>query len=81
MTKTSATKNTITQAPKTIKKAPIQKTVAKTPTLRKPQKITYPRLFNAVEDLAKEAGLTSGSTMSDLYSALEAAIVKDARGR
>ena len=49
---------------------------------RKPQKITYPRLFNAVEDVVKDAGLTAESaTVKDLYDALEAAIVKEARGR
>ncbi len=48
---------------------------------RKPQKITYPRLFNAVEDLVNEAALLPESTIKDLYDALEAAIVKDARGK
>ncbi|KKN26548.1 hypothetical protein LCGC14_0873750 [marine sediment metagenome] len=48
---------------------------------RKPQKITYPRLFNAVEDLVNEAGLLPEQTIKDLYDALEAAIVRDARGK
>ncbi len=48
---------------------------------RKPQKITYPRLFNAVEDLVDKAGLTLESTMKDLFDALKEAIVKDARGK
>ncbi len=55
--------------------------VAKKPATRKPQKITYPRLFNAVEDLVTSAELTAESTIKDLYAALEAAIVKDARGK
>ena len=48
---------------------------------RKPQKITYPRMYNAVENVVKGAGLTKESTIDDLYDALEAAIVKDARGK
>ncbi|KKM70961.1 hypothetical protein LCGC14_1435550 [marine sediment metagenome] len=55
--------------------------IVKKPATRKPQKITYPRLFNAVEDLVNGAGLTAESTIKDLYDALQAAIVKDARGK
>ena len=54
---------------------------AKKPATRKPQKITYPRLFNAIEDLVDKAGLTLESTMKDLFDALKEAIVKDARGK
>lgn len=60
---------------------PATKKISKTPAIRKPQKITIPRLFNAVEDIVKEAGLDELSSIKDLYDALEAAIVKDARGR
>ena len=55
--------------------------IVKKPATRKPQKITYPRLFNAVEDLVDKAGLTLESTMKDLFDALKEAIVKDARGK
>ncbi len=53
----------------------------KTRKPQKPQKITYPRLFNAIEDLVDKAGLTLESTMKDLFDALKEAIVKDARGK
>ena len=51
------------------------------PATRKPQKITIPRLFNAVEDIVNGAGLGMDDTIKDLYDELEAAIVKDARGK
>lgn len=47
----------------------------------KPQKITYPRLYNALEDIVDDAGLGMDDTIKNLYDALEAAIVKDARGK
>lgn len=59
-------------------KTPATKKPTKT---RKPQKITMPRLFNAVEDIVKGAGLTKESTIENLYDAFEAAIVREARGK
>ncbi len=54
------------------------KPATKKPT-RKPQKITTPRLFNAVEDIVNGAGLGLDATIEDLYKELEATIVKEAR--
>ncbi len=49
---------------------------------RKPtNKVAIPRLYNAVEDIVKEAELdVVTATIGDLYDAFEAAIVKAARG-
>ena len=49
---------------------------------RKPtNKVAIPRLFNAVEDIVKEAGLdVKTATIQELYQAFEDAIVKAARG-
>lgn len=52
----------------------------KTPVARKRPKITPPRLYNALEDVVKEADLGLDDTIKDLYDALRDAIVKDARG-
>ena len=48
---------------------------------RKPQKITYPRLYNALEEIVNSAGLKLDSTISDLYVVLDVEIVKEARGK
>ncbi len=56
-------------------KKPATKATRKRPT------ITTPRLFNAVEDIIIEAGLNQDSTIGDLYTALDAKIVKDARAK
>ncbi len=56
----------------------------KTPATKKavkPQKITIPRLFNALEDIVNGAGLGMEQTIGELYTALDAAIVKEARGQ
>ncbi len=50
-----------------------------TKTTRKPQKITIPRLFNALEDIVNGAGLGLDATIEDLYKELEATIVRQAR--
>lgn len=54
----------------------------KTTKTRKPtNKVAIPRLYNAVEEIVKEAGLDPVSaSIGELYDALEDAIVKDARG-
>ena len=56
-----------------------QKPTTKT---RKPNnKVAIPRLYNAVAEVVKEAGLDSATaSIHDLYDAFEAAIVKAARG-
>ena len=51
------------------------------PTTKIRKNVTIPRLFNAVEDIVKEAGLdVKTATIQELYDAFEDAIVKKARG-
>jgi len=60
---------------------PAIKVTKTTANPRKPQKITYPRLYNALEEVVKDAGLASTATIDELYEALDTAIVRDARGK
>ena len=51
------------------------------PTTKIRKNVTIPRLFNAVEDIVKEAGLdVKTATIQELYQAFEDAIVEAARG-
>jgi len=47
---------------------------------RKPQKIATWRLYNAIEAFAQDAKLDDQNTMGDLYKALDAKTVAEARG-
>jgi hypothetical protein len=48
---------------------------------RKPQKITYPRLCNAIEELIDTTDLTTQSTIAELFDALQTAYFKDAKAK
>ena len=51
------------------------------PTTKIHKNVTIPRLFNAVEEIVKEAGLDVKMAMiQELYDAFKDAIVKAARG-
>ena len=51
------------------------------PTTKIRKNVTIPRLFNAVEEIVKEAGLdVKTATIQELYDAFKDAIVKAARG-
>ncbi len=47
----------------------------------KPQKITIPRLANALDEVIAATDLTRESTIQDLFDELEALYFKDARGK
>ncbi len=48
---------------------------------RKPQKITIPRLANALDEVVAATNLTMESTIQELFDELEALYFKDARAK
>lgn len=54
---------------------------AKPAKTRKPQKITIPRLANALDEVVAATDLTRESTIQDLFDELEALFFKDARAK
>ncbi len=48
---------------------------------RQPQRITMPRLANAIYEVVGVTELTMQSTIDDLLAALQTAYFKDARGQ